>query len=206
MNKYQSKFPRFFACMFAALMLAMFISCFFSLLSVANIYFCMLLVVIVFIVLDKKYGFFIANYKIIFTMFDLSNLMAVVAVLIYEYMSHSVTLNIFLFIMMGIMIVMLLIDILFLKNHLLAKKECLLIDFIQICLMICMLTYFYGVSSYWYSVVAVIFEIIAAMLKCYYVGKFKNLEPKEENPPEKDIEKTIRKLESKTDEHGEDIE
>ncbi len=198
-----SKFPKFFIYMFTALLLIMIVCAFLSVSAVGIIYFAMLLVVVVFILFDFKYNFFITNYKPIFFMFDLSMFLASLTVLCYEYSNHSLTLLVFLFMNVGISVIMLTLDALVLenKNKGLYKKECLAIDFLQICSMICLLTYFYKVSTFWYSIVAFVSGIVNVSLKIYFSVILKK-RGNTEREIEKDYDETIDKLE-KIDDEGE---
>lgn len=167
MSENNSKFPKFFIYMFSALILAMIVCALFSLTAVGAVYFVMLLVVVVFTILDKRYNFFITNYKSIFVMFDLAGLVSVLTIICYEYSKHSLTLNIFLWLILGIRLCHILVDLLFIKNNFISKAECLMIDFIQIGSMICVLTYFYQVSTFWYSIVAFALAVGNMALKVY---------------------------------------
>ncbi len=195
MAENSSKFPKFFIYMFSALICVMIICAFFSLTAVGSVYFVMMLLVVVFIILDKHYGFFITNYKPIFIMFDLGSFVSLVTVMCYEYKLHSLTLNIFLWMILAVRLSLIVVDCVFIKNKFITKKECLLIDFIQICSMICVLTYFYQVSTFWYSVVAFALALLNIVVKIYVAIKIKNrtLVPP---PAEEIIEKneTIDKL------------
>ena len=176
MTESGSKFPKFFIYMFSALIVVMIILSFFSALAVGNTYFVMLLVVIVFMLLDRHYGFFITNYKPIFIMFDTAGLVAVLTILLYEISKHSVTLIVFLSILIALSVALIITDALLVQKKYISKRECLGIDFIQLCSMICILTYFYKVSSFWYAVVASVFSLINLAMKIYVAIKLKNRE------------------------------
>lgn len=206
MSEKNSKFPKFFIYMFSALIIVMIICCFFSSTAVANVYFAMLLVVAVFILLDKKYGFFITNYKSIFIMFDISSLIASFVVIFYEHASNSLTVLVLLYVLMGLTLAIVLTDILLIKNKLLTKKECLMVEFMQLCLMICMLTYFYKVSSFWYLVVAVAFEAITETLKIYFAIKLKNRAVESSQDEESEVNDTVEKIERAENEDEGDME
>ena len=196
-----SMFPKFFIYMFLALIAVMIICSFFSALAVGNTYFVMLLVVIVFMILDRHYGFFITNYKPIFIMFDLAGLVAVLTILLYEISNHSTTLIVFLSILIALNAALVLTDALLVQKKYISKKECLGIDFIQLCSMICVLTYFYKVSSFWYAVVACAFAVINLAMKIYVAIKLKHRKVEEPVPEQSSAaSEMIKKLESGADE------
>lgn len=202
MSENNSKFPKFFIYMFSALLIVMLICTMFSASAVGTVYFVMLLLVIVFILLDKKYGFFITNYRPIFIMFDLSTFIGSLAVVCYEYVNHTLTLNILLIILISLSGLLVLYDALALKNKnkYLNKFECLAIDFLQICSMICMLTYFYRVSTFWYLVFALAAAVANMALKIYFTIKLKRQKPEKVEVKENSISnETLNKLEQNSE-------
>ena len=192
MSENKSSFPKFFIYMFLALIIVIIICAFFSVTAVGNTYFVMLLVGVVFMLLDRHYGFFITNYKPIFFMFDLAGLVAVLSIICYEYSRHSVTLTVFLFLILALRVALLIVDIFLVKDKFITKRECLAIDFIQICSMICTLTYFYKVSSFWYSVISFIFAIINISIKIYVAVKLKHRVTPE--PVNNKVDETLNKI------------
>lgn len=200
MSENSSKFPKFFIYMFSALILVMIVCAFFSLTAVGAVYFVMLLVVVVFTILDKRYNFFITNYKPIFIMFDLAGLVSVLTIICYEYSRHSLTLNIFLWMILAIRLSLVLVDTFFIKNKLITKFECLAIDFIQIGSMICVLTYFYHVSTFWYSVVAFALAVVNMALKIYVAIVLRKRCAKQQGVQIAETDEMVNSLEKSDDE------
>ena len=65
-----AKFPRFFVYILLILAAIMFIGMFFSVNFVGITYFIALLVCIVLLLLDRRYGTILTNYKLTFFLFD----------------------------------------------------------------------------------------------------------------------------------------
>lgn len=187
-----SKFPKIFVYMLASLAVIIFIGMFFSLKFVSAMYFLALLISAVVLILDRKYGTILTNYKLTFFLFDLINLIAVIAITYYESSKHTVVLNIFLISLIVIETLLMVLDIFFIHNKNLTKPENLLVDSVKLGSMICILTYFFGVSTLFYAVDALAFEIANFILKIY-VNRNQNKAPaKEKEPEENKIVKLIR--------------
>lgn len=182
-----SKFPKFYLYMLLCIAITIFISMFFSLTLVCVIYFVALLLSAVVLMLDKKYGTILTNYKLTFFLFDLINLIAAIAIIYYENKTHTRELNNFLIGLIAANVVLMVVDIFLIKNKNLTKTENLWIDVVKLCSMICMLTYFFGVSELVYAIVALGFEIVNLILKIVVnrIQKLPETESKEEK--EKDI-------------------
>ena len=141
------KFPKFFIYMQLALSLIIFVGMFFSIKLVAGTYFVAILITAVFLILDKKYGSILTNYKLTFLLFDIVNLIAIIAITYYEFVNHSTVLNVFLFILIAIETVSACIDIFVIKNKNVSSRENILVDVVKLSSMICILTYFFNVSD-----------------------------------------------------------
>ena len=139
-----SKFPRIFVYMMSVLASIMFVGIFFGVKLVGGAYFIALLICGIIFILDKKYGSILTNYKVTYLLFELVNLIAVLSVIVYEYSSHTETLNVFLILLVVIELVMGIIDIFLIKNKQLTKTKNLIIDFIKLCSMVCIITYFFN--------------------------------------------------------------
>ena len=110
-----SKFPKIFVYMLASLAVIIFIGMFFSLKFVSAMYFLALLISAVVLILDRKYGTILTNYKLTFFLFDLINLIAVIAITYYESSKHTVVLNIFLISLIVIETLLMVLDIFFIQ-------------------------------------------------------------------------------------------
>ena len=184
------KFPKFFIYMQLALSLIIFVGMFFSIKLVAGTYFVAILITAVFLILDKKYGSILTNYKLTFLLFDIVNLIAIIAITYYEFVNHSTVLNVFLFILIAIETVSACIDIFVIKNKNVSSRENILVDVVKLSSMICILTYFFNVSDLFFAIDALIFEVASFVLKLY-VNK-SQVEPKsKELTPEKSLEQRI---------------
>lgn len=91
--------------------------------------------------------------------------MAVISVVYYEYENLDKNLELFLILLLVVEVLMAVIDIFLLKNKDLSRTKNLIIDFIKLCSMICILTYFFGVSKLYFAIFALIFEGMNVALK-----------------------------------------
>ena len=160
-----SKFPKIFVYMMSILALMMFIGMFFGVVFVGSPYFIALLICAILLILDRKYGSILTNYKLVYLLFEIVNLIAVISVVYYEYSKHTEILNTFLILLIVIETLMALIDIFLLKNKKLTRTMNVVIDFIKLCSMICIITYFFGVSKLYFAIFAFVFEAINLTVK-----------------------------------------
>lgn len=170
-----SKFPKIFVYMMAVLAAIIFVGMFFGVVFVGIPYFIAMLICVIILLLDKKYGTILTNYKMTYFLFELINLIAVISVVYYEFSRHSETLNLFLFLLIAVEVLLALIDIFLLNNKNLNKSKNLLIDFLKLCSMICIITYFFGVSKLYFAIFAFVFESmnIAVKAAAYFDNKHK---------------------------------
>lgn len=160
-----SKFPKIFVYIMTFLSILIFIGMFFSTKLVMSIYFIAILIGAIILLLDKKYGTFLTNYKLTYFLFEIVNLIAVVSIIYYEYSKHTDILNLFLVLLVAIEFILILFDIFAIKNKNLTKQMNLAIDFIKLCAMICFITYFFGVSKLYFSIFAFVFESMNLTVK-----------------------------------------
>lgn len=163
-----SKFPRFFISMFIALILLMFVSMFFGATIVGIVYFCALIVMVVFMIMDRYCVDNLANYKSVFILLDVINLVAIVAIVVFEWFKHSVGLNVLLLVFATIEIVMIVFESVKLKNKNINKVESVFIGILKLGSMICLLTYFYNISSLFFAIDAMIFELATFIIKIIF--------------------------------------
>ena len=168
MEKKEHKFPKIFIYLLIVPALVILIGIFFNIQVVGVAYFVALIISFVFMVIDKHYGQVLTNYKIAFSFIDSINLAAVIAILCYEYTKHTLVLNIFLFLLLAVEVIIILIDAIFVKNKNVSKYASVMTDLVKLGSMICVLTYFYKVSTLWYSIIALIFELANLGLKIYF--------------------------------------
>ena len=147
--------------------LTILIGMFFSFILVAGAYFVALILFAVFLVLDKRYGSMLSNYKQSFFLFDAINLIGIIAVIYYEFAQHSPILNTLLIVLTVIKVFVMVVDAFVIKNKNLSNNEYVLANTVQLCSMICILTYFFNVSNLFFAVDALMFEIAAFALKIY---------------------------------------
>lgn len=193
-----SKFPKFYLYMLLCIAITIFIGMFFSLTLVCVVYFVALLLSAVVLMLDKKYGTILTNYKLTFFLFDLINLIAAIAIIYYENKTHTRELNNFLIGLIVANVVLMVVDIFLIKNKNMTKTENLWIDVVKLCSMICMLTYFFKVSELVYAIVALGFEIINLVLKIV-VNRTRKL-PETETKEEKNKNVIVSLIRSTGDE------
>ena len=196
----KSRFSKFFILMLIPMALIMFIGMFFSAKIVANAYFVALILAIVFFVLNKKYGRFITNHKLAYILFEIINLIAVIAVIYYEFTKHTIVLNIFLVLLVAAEIMLLIIDIFFIKNDNISKIENLYLSIVKLGSFICILTYFFNVSELFFAIDALIFEIANIILKIIFNKiDISELETEKKDEEPSNIEKIINKSDDEGD-------
>lgn len=190
MGEKNFRFPQFFNYLLVTLSVIIFAGMFFSVKIVGGVYFIAILLSVVFAILDKKYGKFLSNYKVTFFLFDLINLISVIAILYYEYSRHEMILNVFLILLIVIEVLMMIIDFFLIKNKNLSKNESFIVNVVKIASMICILTYFYKVSILFFAIDALFFEVASLVLKIYVNKAEKNEEINE--PVEQKVEDIIQ--------------
>lgn len=184
-----SKFPKIFVYMMSILAVVIFVGMFFGVVFVGIPYFIAMLICAIILLLDKKYGTILTNYKLTYLLFEIINLIAVISVVYHEYSNHSETLNLFLFLLIAVEVLMAVIDIFLLKNKNLNKSKNLLIDFLKLCSMICVITYFFNVSKLYFAIFAFVFEAMNIAIKVATV--YDNKKPVEEKKQEQSLEDII---------------
>ena len=192
-----SKFPRIFIYILIILSILIFAEIFFDFSHVGIFYFVAILIMAVFLLLDKKYGKLLTNHKAVFFLCDFINLVATVAILYYEYSKHNSVLNGFLIALISILGIMIIMDILVVADKFFLRKEFLFIDVFELCSMICIFTYFNKVSEFWFGVTAFVFILAVLVFKVVATIKlrFHNKRQIEEEKPvvtENEIEKLIQ--------------
>ena len=190
MGEKNFRFPQFFNYLLVTLSVIIFAGMFFSVKIVGGVYFIAILLSVVFAILDKKYGKFLSNYKVTFFLFDLINLISVIAILYYEYSRHEMILNVFLILLIVIEVLMMIIDFFLIKNKNLSKNESFIVNVVKIASMICILTYFYKVSILFFAIDALFLEVASLILKIYVYKVEKNEEINE--PVEPKVEDIIQ--------------
>lgn len=198
----KSKFPRFFVYMLLILAVIMFVGMFFNANIVGVTYFVALLVCIVLLLLDKHYGTILTNYKLTFFLFDLINLIAVIAVMYYEFSKHTFILNVFLVVLILAEIFLIFVDIFVVQNKNISKEGCFFVNVVKLGSIICILTYFYRVSELWFAIDALIFEIVSIVLKIY----FNSTKFGKKNDGNNENEKQLNTIESRIHSAGEEEE
>ena len=175
-----SKFPRFFILMLVPIALIMLIGMFFSVKIVGSVYLFALIIAFVFLMLDRHHGENLTNYKLSCFLFDLINLIAVIAITYYEYKNHTMVLNIFLVVLIVVLLLSIIADVVIIRCKDISKKKSVFISIVKMGAMICILTYFYNVSNLFFAVDALIFEIANVIIKLFITEKVKTKEDKKE--------------------------
>lgn len=179
-----SKLPKIFVYMLSAVALFMFLGLFFGVGYVRMPYFIAGIICIIMLVLDKKADSNLTNYKLTYLLFGLVNLIAVVSVIYYEFTKYSKVLNVFLILLIVIEVLMAVIDVFVLKNKYLTKKFNLTIDFVRLCSITCIMTYFFGVSKFYFAIFAFVFELSNMTIKIVTFIKNKDKKEVVEEKPE----------------------
>lgn len=189
MLKTNSKYPKFIIYMLLALALMNFASTFINFYIASATFFITIIVVVVFLVLDRKYGSDLSNYKMTFFLLDLICIIALVTVLVYEYSTASMILNGFMFLLIGMLVLSLIIDWFLIKNQRFTNNENTLVNVVKLCSMICILTYFFNVSDLFFAIDSLIFEVAGFILKIYL-----NMDDSQKKTEEKVEEPTIEEM------------
>lgn len=197
----KSKFSNFFVSMLIPMALIMFIGMFFSVKIVGNTYFVALILAIVFFVLNRKYGKFITNHKLAFILFEIINLIAIIAIIYYEFLKHTLILNVFLVLLIAVELILLIVDIFIVKNEKINSQENIFISVVKLGSFICILTYFFRVSVLFFAIDALIFEVTNIILKVLFT-KFEFLET-EKDKEEKEISNIEKIINSAAENEGE---
>ena len=190
MTRNKSKFSNFFLFLLIPIALIMFVGIFFDVKLVANSYFVALILAVVYFMLNKKYGKLITNHKLGFILFETINLIAVIAVIYYEFSKHTIVLNLFLILLIVAELLMLILDVFMIKNEEINEQENLFISVVKLGSFICILTYFFKVSSLFFAIDALIFEVANIILKILF-KKFDVFMTKETENEVSNIEKII---------------
>lgn len=189
MLKTNSKYPKFIIYMLLALALMNFASTFINFYIASATFFITIIVVVVFLVLDRKYGSDLSNYKMTFFLLDLICIIALATVLVYEYSTASMILNGFMFLLIGMLVLSLIIDWFLIKNQRFTNNENTLVNVVKLCSMICILTYFFNVSDLFFAIDSLIFEVAGFILKIYL-----NMDDSQKKTEEKVEEPTIEEM------------
>lgn len=171
-----SKFPKIFVYMMSLIAIIIFAGMFFSLKIVGGAYFIALLISAIIFILDRKYGSILTNYKLTYILFEAVNFLATVSILVYEYSKHTEVLNVFLILLGIVEVLMIILDIFLLKNKHLTKTKNVIIDFVKVCSMVCLITYFFNVSKLYFAIFAFMFEVVNIAVKVitYYENRSNN--------------------------------
>lgn len=134
-------------------------------------YFVALLINFAFMIIDIQFKSSLTNYKLSFSLAEVINLISVIAIFSYEINNLTLVLNVFLILLIVLNAVMLLIDGIFLKNQKISKLDGSIVSIFKIGSMVCILMYFYKVSTLWFAISAFIFELISLSFKIYLCAK-----------------------------------
>lgn len=165
---HKSKFSSFFVCMLIPMALLMFVSMFFSVKIVGGIYFATLILAVVYLILNKKYGKFVSNHKLAYILFEIINLIAVIAIIYYEFNKFTIILNLFLIALLVSEIVLICLDIFYIKNENINSQENIFISVVKLGSFICVITYFFNISTLFFAIDALIFEVANIIIKILF--------------------------------------
>ena len=192
-----SKLPKIFVYMVSLLALFMFVGLFFGVGYVRVPYFVAFIVCAILLILDRKSNSNLTNYKLTYLLFEIVNLIAVISIIYYEYSKHTKVLNLFLIMLVAIEVLMGIIDVFVLKNKNLSKRFNVSIDFIKLCSMICIMTYFFGVSDLYFAIFAFVFELANVATKV--LTHFKSKQDKTAEEKQEALEDIIHSADSEGD-------
>ena len=198
----KSKFSNFFLFMLIPMALFMLIGMFFSVKIVEGLYFAALILAVVYLILNKKYGKFTKNHKLAFIMFEVINLAAVLAIIYYEFSKFTIILNFFLVMLVIAEVLLLLLDIFFIKNEKINSQENLFISIVKLGSFICIITYFFNISTLFFAIDALIFELANLTIKILF-QKFEIPESMVDKQEEKEISNIEKIIDSAAENEGE---
>lgn len=190
MLKENSRYPKFFIYMLMALSAMNLISAFINIYVAAATFFISIIVLVVFMILDKRFGGEISNYKLTFFLLDLICVISLVIILVYESKNATIVLNVFMALVIGVIVLSMIIDWFLIKNQNFTNNENTLVNVIKLCSMICILTYFFNISDLFFALDAFIFEFASVVLKIY-LNAHDDEKKKEEVEKEPTIEERI---------------
>ncbi len=172
MKQNSSKMPRFFLIMLLIVAVVMLISVFFSPFVVGTAYFVALILGVVLFIFSKQTKHKLTNFKYTYFMFDAINLIAIVAVIYYEWTKHTTMLNVLLVILLVVTVILVFIDFFVFVSLETSKRENMLISMALVASMICITAYFYNVSDFWFAVIALVFSLASLGLKLFSTFSF----------------------------------
>jgi len=168
MVKNNSKFPNIFILMLSILSVSMLISMFFGETVVEVLYFVGIIILVVFSILDRKYGMALTNHKLVYLLFDVVNFLAVSTILYYENSNLSLDFNLALIGLIVLNLILILLDSFVMNDKFLVNEECKIINSALICTMIGVFTFFYKPSNLWFIIVSIAFAVINLVLKLVF--------------------------------------
>lgn len=194
-----SKLPKIFVYMLTSVAVFMLAGLFFGVKFVGMPYFISMIICVILLVLDKKSNSNVTNYKLTYLLLGLINFIAVSSIIYYEYSKHTEHLNLFLILLVDAEVLMAIIDVFILKNKNLTKRFNLVIDVARLCSMICIMTYFFGISDLYFAIFAFVFEIanISIKVSTHFISR------KKEDVKEENVEKIEDIIHSSDEENGE---
>lgn len=194
-----SKLPKIFVYMLTSVAVFMLAGLFFGVKFVGMPYFISMIICVILLVLDKKSNSNVTNYKLTYLLLGLINFIAVSSIIYYEYSKHTEHLNLFLILLVDAEVLMAIIDVFILKNKNLTKRFNLVIDVARLCSMICIMTYFFGISDLYFAIFAFVFEIanISIKVSTHFISR------KKEDVKEENVEKLEDIIHSSDEENGE---
>lgn len=145
--------------------LVMFVGMFFSNVIVSAAYFMAIVVGFVIFILDRHDSGLRSNSKLVFIMSDVINFVAVVTIIYYEHLNSWQATDILLFVFAALTFILVLVDALYVKNDKIPIKGVVFIDLLTVGTMICILCYYFKVSSLWFAIDAIVFESVVLVLK-----------------------------------------
>lgn len=145
--------------------LVMFFGMFFNMIIVGTAYFMALVVGVVILIMDRHESGLKSNNKLVYLTNDSINLVAVITIMYYEFLRDWGALDILLIVLAALSLVQIVIDAVCIKNGRISKQGLAIIDIFNVGIMICILTYFFKVSSLWFAIDAICFLVAMLVLK-----------------------------------------
>ena len=167
MTEKKYKIPMIFDYILVTLIVSMLVAVFLGDAFFAVTQFLTLLLMIVFLMLDKKYRDKLSDHRVTYFLFNVSVLICLISILGFYMDTYLLPLNIILAVDVVFEICLIIVDVFLTPDGFFDKNWCRIINATKLCTMICLNTYLNGVVSICYSIFALAFILINIIIKAY---------------------------------------
>lgn len=171
--------------------IAMIVGMFFNLTVVGTSFFLAAIISAVITIIDRLGDGLNSNSKLIFIVCDVLILIALLAICYFESFRRWNVVDILLTIFAILEVTILLVDIFYIKNGKISKHGLTIVDLLKFGTIVCILAYFFKVSSLWFAIDALVFESSSLVLKIVLSHFSKQKAARVEKSEEENIESRI---------------